>query len=173
MMDVVAVPFSEEWEGEFARESVRIAEALGARVRAVHHIGSTAIAGIYAKPVIDVMVEVTDIEEVAAQEPGMVALGYEGLGELGIAGRRYYRKQAGATRTHNVHVFQAGSAQVERHLAFRDYLRAHGDQAQEYSELKRRVAVECENDIERYMDGKDAFIKRVEAVAVVWRRAGI
>jgi GrpB-like predicted nucleotidyltransferase (UPF0157 family) len=169
-MDVVVVPYSAEWKTEFAKEAPRILAALTPGVRTIHHIGSTAIPGIFAKPVIDVLVEVADIDAVAAQSPGMAALGYEGLGEFGIAGRRYFRKQSGTTRTHNVHVFQHDSPHVERHLAFRDFMRTHGDYAQEYSILKQRVAAHCDNDIEKYGDGKDAFIKRMESLALEWQR---
>jgi GrpB-like predicted nucleotidyltransferase (UPF0157 family) len=92
------------------------------------------------------------------------------MGEYGIPGRRYFRKHdAAGVRTHHVHVFEVGSAQIERHLAFRDYLRSHPAEAQAYSELKRRLAQTHPTNIEAYMDGKHGFIQAIDAKAAVWR----
>lgn len=95
----------------------------------------------YAKLVIDLWVEVVDLEPVDRAKPALVALGDEVTGEFGLPGRRYFRKDNDqGDRTHHVHVFEAGSIEVERHLRFRDYLRAHPDQAQDYGNLKRHLA---------------------------------
>jgi GrpB-like predicted nucleotidyltransferase (UPF0157 family) len=103
----------------------------------------------------------------------MPAIGYEVMGEFGIAGRRYYRRDdAAGERTHQVHAFQSGSPHVERHLAFRDYLRAHREPARQYAELKRQLAHRFPHDIEAYMDGKDAFIKATEVQALAWAARG-
>ena len=100
----------------------------------------------------------------------MESLGYEAMGEYGIPGRRYFRKdnQEGI-RTHNIHAFEAGSAEVERHLAFRDYMIAHPEAAQRYSELKRRLAEEHPQSMDGYIDGKDGFIKEMDRRAARWR----
>src|SRR5438270_451627 len=141
MRKVEVVPHNLGWRDAFEAEAKHVAAALGEDVVAIHHIGSTAIPDIYAKPVLDLLVEVRDITEVDGQSSAMESLGYEVMGEYGIPGRRYFRKdnQEGI-RTHNIHAFEAGSEEVERHLAFRDYMIAqHGD-AQRDSELKRRLA---------------------------------
>ena len=107
------------------------------------------------------------LEPLAAR---MATLGYEALGEFGIPGRRYFRRQnAAGERTEQVHAFLCGSPDIARHLAFRDYLRAHRDVATQYSELKRRLAAAHPHDIAAYMDGKDPFIKDVEATALAWK----
>lgn len=92
------------------------------------------------------------------------------MGEYGIPGRRYFRKhnQEGI-RTHNIHTFEAGSAEVERHLAFRDYMIAHPGDARRYSELKMRLADEHPQSMDGYMDGKDGFIKEIDRMAAQWR----
>src|ERR1044071_3828273 len=92
MSKVRVVPHDPLWRDAFEAEAKRVAAALGANVEAVHHIGSTAIPGIYAKPVIDLLVEVGDVEEVDGRSQAMGSLGYEALGEHGIRGRRYFRK---------------------------------------------------------------------------------
>jgi GrpB-like predicted nucleotidyltransferase (UPF0157 family) len=123
-----------------------------------------------AKPVVDLLVEVGDITEVDGRSSAMGSLGYEVMGEYGIPGRRYFRKDnREGVRTHHVHAFGAGSAEVGRHLAFRDYMIAHPEDAQRYSELKRELAEEHPQSIDGYMDGKDGFIKEMDRRAARWR----
>jgi GrpB-like predicted nucleotidyltransferase (UPF0157 family) len=138
-------------------------DALGENVITIHHIGSTAIETIYAKPIIDMLVEVSEIDRVDDRNSNMQALGYECMGEFGILQRRFFRKDnAAGIRTHHIHIFAANTAQVIRHLAFRDYLRSHPAAAQAYSELKQQLAQQHPTDIEAYMDGKAAFIHAID-----------
>ena len=170
MQRVFVVPYDPAWTGQFARESPAVASALGDLLVAIHHIGSTAIPGMDAKPIIDMLVVVSSITGVDGRGAAMQALGYEVMGEFGIPGRRYFRKDdAAGQRTHQVHAFQAGSPQIERHLVFRDFLRTHGAYAEEYAALKRRLAKLHPNDIAAYTDGKDQFIREMDAQAAAWR----
>lgn len=172
MSKVEVVPHNPQWREAFAAEATQVAAALDDIVVAIHHIGSTAIPDIYAKPVVDLLVEVRDVTEVDGRSSAMESLGYEVMGEYGIAGRRYFRKDnPQGTRTHNLHAFAAGAAEVERHLAFRDYMIAHPADAQRYSELKRRLAEEHPQSMDGYMDGKDGFIKEMDRRAARWRTA--
>ena len=169
-MKVEVVAYNPNWKKNFALESSQIAKALGKNVVFIHHIGSTAIPNIYAKPIIDFLVEVRDIDRVNEKNAAMEVLGYEALGEFGLVGRRYFRKEnPPGIRTHHVHTFQVGSPEIERHLAFRDYLIAHPEDAQKYGELKLELAQKYPEDIEGYMDGKDEFVKEVEKKAIQWR----
>ena len=169
-MKVEVVPHNPKWRAAFEAESKRIAQALGDNIAAIHHIGSTSILTIHAKPIIDFLVEVKDINRVDEQSDSLEKLGYEAKGEFGIPGRRYFRKDNPAgLRTHQIHTFEAGTAEVERHLAFRDYMIAHPEDAEKYSVLKQTLAKQYPDDIEGYMDGKDAFIKEMEAKALEWR----
>lgn len=161
------------WPSHFLRESEQILQALGPHAIAVHHIGSTAIRAIFAKPVIDMLLITTDLQLLEQSSPAMVKLGYEIKGEFGIPGRRYFRKNSPAgLRTHQLHAFEVGSPHVERHLVFRDYMNSHPAAAAAYSDLKRRLANDHPRDPEAYMDGKDAFIKHYESIALEWARAG-
>lgn len=170
MMRVEVVPHNPRWREAFEAEAKQVADALGENVVAVHHVGSTAIPDIYAKPVIDLLVEVRDIDEVDGRSPSMESLGYEVMGEYGIRGRRYFRKDdREGIRTHHIHAFEAGSAEVVRHLAFRDYMIAHPADAQRYSELKRKLADEHPQSMDGYIDGKDGFIKEIDRRAAQWR----
>ena len=115
-MKVLVEPHNPLWADMFDAEAKLVTEALGPNALAIHHIGSTAIPTIYAKPIIDLLVEVAEIDEVVAHNPAMEALGYEAMGEFRIPGRRCFRKDDEAdVRTHHVHVFVAGSSEVQRH----------------------------------------------------------
>ena len=162
---VEVVPHDPNWRSAFETESKLIALALRENVVAIHHIGSTAIPQIHAKPIIDMLVEVKDILKIDTQSSEIEALGYQAMGEFGISGRRYFRKG----RTYHIHSFEVGSPQIERHLAFRDYMITHSEAAQEYSELKRKLAKKYHDNIQGYMDGKDGFIKAMDLKAAKWR----
>lgn len=166
MRKVEVVEHNREWQNLFKRESEFIAKALNENVVAIHHIGSTAIPNIYAKPIIDLLVEVNNIDRVNRSNSDMKRLGYQAMGEFGIVGRRYFRKvNSSGIRTHHVHIFEANSPEIKRHLAFRDYMIAHPAEAQQYSDLKRKLAKQFPEDIESYMDGKDEFIKNIDRKA--------
>ncbi len=167
---VHVVPYNPAWKHEFECEAEKIARALGEIAVSVLHIGSTAIPGIFAKPIIDFLLEVEELVKLDDKNSSMKELGYEAMGEFGIQGRRYFRKDnASGVRTNQVHAFKAGSSEVARHLAFRDYMIAHPLEAQAYSTLKQQLAREHSDDIEAYMDGKEMFIKEYEGKAIAWR----
>jgi GrpB-like predicted nucleotidyltransferase (UPF0157 family) len=160
------VPHDSSWAAEFEREVAVVRACLGPIVACVHHIGSTAIPGIHAKPIIDMLVEVTDLDRVDGRSDAMAAAAYEAMGSYGIDGRRYFRKQnARGERTHHVHVYAANTDQVRRHVEFRDLLRADPALALQYSKLKRRLARDHSDDSRAYADGKAAFIARAEMLA--------
>jgi GrpB-like predicted nucleotidyltransferase (UPF0157 family) len=166
---IAVVPYDPRWPQEFERAAGEVIPALGPGLLAVHHIGSTSIPGMYAKPVIDILVIVEDLHAVDGRTAEMQTLGYQVLGEFGMEGRRYFRRDdSTGKRTHQIHAFAQGSPHVARHLAFRDFMRAHPDVAREYGDLKRRLAEAHPHDIEAYMDGKDGFIKEMEARALEW-----
>lgn len=170
-MKVHIVPYNPTWNVQYETEAARIRTALGDLGAVVHHIGSTAIPEIWAKPIIDILLEVEDVMVLDERASRLVEIGYEAKGEFGIPGRRYFRKDsAGGVRTHQIHAFACGSEGVERHLAFRDYMIAHPAIALAYGDLKRKLAGANPEDIEAYMDGKDAFIKEHEANAREWKR---
>ncbi|MEM0979689.1 MAG: GrpB family protein [Cyanobacteria bacterium P01_H01_bin.58] len=170
--EVKVVPHNPDWKNQFEAEQQYIQAAMGNNAIAIHHIGSTSILQIHAKPIIDILAEVADIYRVDTQTSNLEDLGYEAMGEYGIPGRRYFRKwDAVGNRTHHLHVFQTASPDVERHLHFRDYLIAHPAEAEVYSQLKQHLAALHPYDIEAYMDGKDGFIQAVEQKAQQWHQA--
>ena len=170
-MTVNVVPHNPDWGQAFAAEAQAITSALGPEGITLHHIGSTSIKGILAKPIIDLLGVVPSLDDLDSKTHMAERLGYEAMGAFGIEGRRYFRKfNAVKERTHHLHVFADGSAHIERHLAFRDYLRRHPKVAGEYSDLKASLTAGTAATWDGYMDGKDPFIKRVERDAVDWFR---
>jgi GrpB-like predicted nucleotidyltransferase (UPF0157 family) len=131
----------------------------------IHHIGSTAIPGIAAKPIIDILPVVREIDHVDA-----LAAGYRAWGEFGLPGRRYFTREENGKRTHDVHVYAVGNPEITRHLAFRDYMNAHPEEARAYGRLKEKLAQEFPTNFEAYMDGKHAFVQERERRALAWKR---
>ena len=133
----------------------------------IHHIGTTSVPGLAPKPVIDMLPIVREITLSSVLNPQFEAIGYEPMGENGIPGRRYFRKGGVYHRSHHLHIFgEDNLIGINRHLAFRDYLRTHPDVVAEYAALKQKLAKQFPDDIMAYSDGKDAFIKHHEAKAL-------
>ena len=169
---IVLAPPSAAWAEAFEREASAIADALSGLPMELHHIGSTAIPGIVAKPVIDMLGIVPALDALDARAQRLAALGYEALGEYGIPGRRYFRKDApDGARTHQLHAFAVGSPEIQRHLDFRDYLRVFPAEAAAYAALKQGLAGSCGSDMRAYGDGKTEFIRAVERRAARWRQS--
>jgi GrpB-like predicted nucleotidyltransferase (UPF0157 family) len=166
---IVVVPYDLRWPEMYRAEAAQLTAIFGPELISIHHIGSTSIPGLSAKPIIDLMPLVRDIEMVARFDSAMIQLGYQPMGENGIPGRRYFVKGGDLNRTHHVHTYESGNPEVARHLDFRDYLIAHPEEAQEYASIKQQLARQFPHDIDSYMAGKDAFIKETIQKARQWR----
>jgi GrpB-like predicted nucleotidyltransferase (UPF0157 family) len=120
-MRMVEVSFyDEEWGLMFEEEKSKLYSIYGAELVDVHHIGSPSIKGLKAKPIIDIMPVVKDINIVETFNDQMREIGYDPKGENGIPGRRYFQK-GGDKRTHHVYIYEQDDKQIERHIAFRNY----------------------------------------------------
>ncbi|ARF13115.1 GrpB family protein [Sporosarcina ureae] len=167
-MKVEVVEYNNQWPELFKIESQKIATVFKEELVSIHHIGSTSVEGLSAKPIIDIMPVVKTIENVDALSTQMNEIGYEALGEFGMRGRRYFRKGE-QTRTHQIHVFQEDNLyDIARHLAVRDYLLVHHEESNLYGKLKIKLAAMFPDDIESYMDGKNLFVKELERKALIW-----
>ena len=164
---ITVLNYDPEWPLKYERERKAIAEILDGNGISIYHIGSTSVPGLAAKPIIDMMAVVRSLEKVDDARGKFSELGYECLGEFGIAGRRYFRK-GGDERTHQIHIFQADDwNNIGRHLAFRDYMRTHEKERAEYAKIKTALAQRFPYDIDGYCNGKDAFVREMEKRALL------
>jgi GrpB-like predicted nucleotidyltransferase (UPF0157 family) len=162
--------YSPAWPVAFNQEAGRLKSLLGDQLITVHHIGSTSVPGLAAKPIIDLLPLVRSIQALDDLTPMLEQAGYQAWGEYGLAGRRYFTKDRAAYRTHNIHIYQLDNPDIERHLAFCAYLRSHAQVREEYAALKRAVYAQHPADISAYNDGKNEWIKALESVALKWYR---
>jgi GrpB-like predicted nucleotidyltransferase (UPF0157 family) len=160
-MRVELVPHQDEWSDRYAEEADRLQALFGEHVIAMYHAGSTSIPGIKAKPVIDLVIAIDNINIVESYNRGMSTLGYVAVGEFGIPGRRFFRRDVNGERTHNVHIFQYDHPEIARMIAFRDYLRDHPDEAKQYELLKEDLARQFPYDTTIYARGKSSYVEGV------------
>ena len=166
------VNYDPAWPALAAKEATRLRSAIGDTLVAVEHFGSTAVPGLAAKPVLDLMPVVGDLTALDRQQPQVEALGYQWHGEFGIEGRRFCTLTENDLRRIHVHCFQEASPEIHRHLALRDYLRAHPDRAQAYAREKRRAAALHPVDSHAYNQEKWDWVEREEARALEWAEHG-
>ncbi|WP_175987554.1 GrpB family protein [Bacillus sp. Marseille-Q1617] len=167
-MKVRLSEYREEWKSMFEEEAAFLKSVFGDEIVSFEHFGSTAVPGMKAKPVIDMMCIVKELAVVDSYNEQMEALGYDAAGEWGIGGRRLFRK-GGENRTHHIHLYQSGNPQIERHLVFRDYLVTHPDEAARYSRFKEELAEKHESTVD-YSPAKKAFVSEMERKALEWKR---
>jgi GrpB-like predicted nucleotidyltransferase (UPF0157 family) len=172
---VELLPYDPRWPERVGIESAALSDVLGPTLLSVHHIGSTAIPGISAKPILDLIPVVTRLVALDSHRNAIEALGYAWWGEFGLPGRRYCTKDdpVSGRRLVQLHCYESGSPEIERHLAFRDYLRERTDIAHAYDQEKARCQRLHPSDSHAYSDCKDAWIKTYEAEALAYYRSRI
>jgi adenylate kinase len=166
---VKVVPYNPDWPKAFITEAAAIKAVLGDLVVGIYHMGSTSIPGATAKPIIDIMPVVTDINFVDDLNGCLAGIGYVAMCEYGIPDRRFFTKNSSAERTHHLHIYQTGHPEIARHLSFRDYMRSHPAELIAYGGLKTELARQHPDDIEAYTNDKSTFIKEIDRKAAVWR----
>jgi len=166
---IEVVPYNSDWPTMFKQEAEQITAIFGNEVISVQHIGSTSIPGIAAKPIIDILVEVQDIQRIDLFDAVMIKQGYLPKGDFGLAGRRFIIKGDELYRTHHIHMFATGHYRLEEHVIFRDYMIAHPKIAQKYGQLKLQLAKRYPYDSDGYMAGKEGLIQQINRKAWAWR----
>jgi GrpB-like predicted nucleotidyltransferase (UPF0157 family) len=157
---VVIVKYDQHWEETFRILQDEIALFLNGLIVSIEHVGSTAIRGVAAKPIIDMDVVVRSREDIPRVIEKLFTLGYRHLGDLGIAEREGFESPKGKP-SHHLYVCNFDSRELRRHLAFRDYLRSHPDDALRYSELKELLAGNFRNDRDAYTEAKKDFVAKI------------
>jgi GrpB-like predicted nucleotidyltransferase (UPF0157 family) len=164
---IVLTPYDPAWPSLFAELGAAMRTALGPVAIRIDHIGSTAIPGLAAKPIIDVQVSVAALDPVEAYRDPLERLGYVFRAANPDLSKRYFREKPGERRTH-IHVRRAGSWSEQFALLFRDYLRTHDEDARLYEQTKRRLAEEYGEDGHGYTDAKGPIIWEIMQRASQW-----
>jgi GrpB-like predicted nucleotidyltransferase (UPF0157 family) len=160
------------WQVQAGEELRRMEEALGPVARRLEHVGSTAVPGLAAKPILDLQLSVAAIEPRAPYAGPLERLGYMFVPTGESPDFFFFAKPPGRPRTYHLHVCEAGSGHELRHVALRDFLRTHPDEAARYEALKRALAARHPRDRLAYIEGKDEYVARIEARALQWARGG-
>jgi len=159
--DPVAIcDYNPAWANQFADLSARIVASLQSIVLRIEHVGSTAVPGLAAKPIVDMDVVLPSSVDLPRAIRLLADLGYVHEGDLGVSGREAFRCPSGEAR-HHLYVLIEGAAELRRHIAFRDALRADAVLRDEYAQLRRLLAAQYPGDREAYTQGKSTFIESV------------
>jgi GrpB-like predicted nucleotidyltransferase (UPF0157 family) len=164
------VDYDPAWPALAAAEIPRIEAAVGEVAVRIDHVGSTAVPGLAAKPIVDLQLAVDAIEPRARYVRSLEGLGYLFAPDPELPDLHFFGLPAERPRTHHLHVCAAGGEHELRHLALRDYLRTHPDEASEYGALKRDLAARHPGDRLAYIEGKERYVAALEERALAWRR---
>ena len=173
---IEVVDYDPNWIVFYERETDGLRQVFRGALIKTHHVGSTSVPGIRAKPTIDILIEVEAGTDIPAFDPLMEALGYICRGECldatvpGTPGRFYYVRKDGVVHLVHVHVCETGHLDIEKLLSFRDYLRSHPELATRYGNLKMKLAGKFAYDNVGYMLAKDAFVNHALENSSQWRR---
>jgi len=164
---IEVVDYDPAWSALFGETGRALRSALGAVALRIDHIGSTAVVGLAAKPVIDVQISVAVFEPLGAFKDPLERLGYVYRADNTERTKRYFREAPGTRRTH-IHVRRVGSFSEQFPLLLRDYLRHHDDEAAEFAAVKRRLAEQFRHDRHGYTNAKNPYVWAVIRRADEW-----
>lgn len=164
---IVVVSYDPEWPLQYEEEKARILAVIAPFVVCMEHMGSTAVPGLAAKPVIDILIGVRSLSDAPLFLPPLVYLGYDYIQkhEAMLPERRYLHRLENGRHTHHLHMVEPDSDFFKVQIAFRDYLRRHSDTRDQYAALKLDLAHRYRNDREAYTDAKSSFILSILELA--------
>lgn len=154
------VPYDPEWEIFYASEKKRIVDAVGQYIVALEHVGSTAIQDMWAKPIIDIAIGLKKYDDGFICVESLKMIGYLYRGAFGISGRHYFRTDSEMVTCH-IHMHETDSERWKNYLLFRDYLRTHKKEAQEYALLKKDLMKKYAKERDKYTEAKAGFINEI------------
>jgi GrpB-like predicted nucleotidyltransferase (UPF0157 family) len=159
---VAVLPYDKAWKTAFETIKEELQTALGDLALTIEHVGSTSVEGLSAKPCIDLDVVIRDASELDEVISKLAAIGYEHEGDLGIPGREAFRYgNKPHLMNHHLYVCPQDSAELRRHLVFRDFLRSHPSAAAQYGAVKETAARLYPNDIDGYIRHKSPCIEEL------------
>ncbi len=166
------VEYDPAWAESAAAEIARIAAAVGEAAVRIDHVGSTAVPGLAAKPIVDLQLALADVDTRSIHVEPLEGLGYLFAPDPASPDFHFFGLPAARPRTHHLHVCAAGSEDERRHLAVRDYLRADPEEVAAYAELKRRLVARAPGDRLAYIEGKEEYVAALERRALAWATGG-
>ncbi|WP_339293178.1 GrpB family protein [Paenibacillus sp. FSL W8-0187] len=164
---VIIEPYSDNWPSLFDELRAQIVTKIGSDVYRIDHIGSTAVVGLAAKPIIDIQISVRDLGNIESIISGLASIGYRYRLDNDDLTKRYFREAPGTRRTH-IHVRQAGSWSEQFNLLFRDYLRTHEDDRDQYARTKYEIANRYRDQREQYVEAKTEIVWDIIKKANTW-----
>jgi GrpB-like predicted nucleotidyltransferase (UPF0157 family) len=164
------VDYDPAWIGRAEQEMRALAQALGAEAVRLEHVGSTAVPGLAAKPILDLLMSVAAIDARARYVEPLARAGYMFAPAPESPDYHFFAKPPARPRSYHLHVCQAGGAHEQRHLAVRDFLRSHEREAIRYEALKRQLAQSHPEDRLAYIAGKQSYVDGLERRALAWAR---
>ena len=165
---VVLHKYDPNWPNLFAGEKEAITALLGGEVIAIHHVGSTSVPGLSAKPIIDIALEILHYPPSSGCIEALASIGYEHMGESGVQGRHWFRK--GHPRSFHIHAVPQNGEVARAQVQLRDFLRTHSDAAKEYEDIKKQNAEGRTIDSAEYAAAKGPFI---DGILSAYRQEGI
>ncbi|HSR03565.1 MAG TPA: GrpB family protein [Proteiniclasticum sp.] len=162
--EMLVVPYNEVWSDLYNTEKELLASVFKERILDIQHFGSTAIKGMSAKPIIDILIVVDDIDQIDRYDELMERNGYSARGENGIVGRRYYVKldpDNSGNHTHHIHIYQKGNSHIFDELMFRDYLRGNRQSFMEYEQIKLEASLRYRHSPKDYVEAKNDCVMRI------------
>jgi GrpB-like predicted nucleotidyltransferase (UPF0157 family) len=164
MRKLEVVPYDKEWSEIYEK----IKEVFGGELLNIYHIGSTSVPGMVAKPIVDILVEVQEINKVDSFNSYMIKHGYAPRGENGIDGRRFFIKENNYKRTHHLHIYKTGAKEIVKHLAFRDYLIENQNELERYKDLKQDLSQNYPDNVKLYQEKKSLLVNELSEKALLW-----
>ena len=153
--------FNLDWSKEYEKEEKLLKEVLGDLILEIHHVGSTSIKGLKAKPIIDILLVIDNLSKIEEVERILVNYGYTNMGGQGIEDRYFFPKGSDDARTHYVHIVEPKSNTYYNQLLFKRYLLEHEEYIKEYCNLKQELALKYADDRKKYTASKASFINRI------------
>ena len=162
---IIVADYDPAWPKLYETERSKVKSLLGERAIEVEHIGSTAVLGLAAKPVVDIAIAINRLDDAGPIIKELEQVDYEYVPEFEavLPNRRFLWKGTPEVHTVHIHMTEPGDLLWRNPIAFRDYLRSHPDEASQYADLKRRLATECGTDLAAYVAGKTEFVEAILA----------
>jgi GrpB-like predicted nucleotidyltransferase (UPF0157 family) len=164
---VIIEPYNDNWSAIFIELRSQIVNQLGTAIQRIDHIDSTSVVGLAAKPIIDIQISVSDLDNIEAIRYGLNTLGFEHRIDNADLTKKYFRESPGMRRTH-IHVRQSGSWSEQFNLLFRDFLREHEFERSQYSQVKYDLAHRFKDQRDLYIEGKTQIVWDIMIKANRW-----